>query len=94
MAHAVKELEKIFGGLNQFDAQRLLGRLAVRRDTDNLSKAFHDALSMPTINKLLDVLRKAAQTDYAVKGIRLVISAMQVDDTRQFRMRGGTVGGV
>ena len=57
----VKQLEEIFRGLNQLDAQRLLDRLTFRRNGDKLSMAFHDALSKSTITNLLNILRGAAR---------------------------------
>ena len=57
----VKQLEAIFRGLNQLQAERLLGRLSMRLGGDKVSMYFYDHLSSASRVKLLKILQDASR---------------------------------
>jgi len=58
----VRQLEQIFRGANQLQAQQLIDRLTNRRNGDRVSMAFHDNLSAATRANLLGILRGGAKS--------------------------------
>lgn len=56
----VRQLEEIFRRLDQLQTGALLDRLSFRRNGDQISIYFHDHLSTPTRNNLLNILRAAS----------------------------------